>query len=58
MHVVNFRCPRCTVEQTVLKSDGRLLCLNCLLHRQPATLDPPAALRTSRGHMPAPTSAA
>jgi hypothetical protein len=58
MHVVNFRCPRCAVEQTVLRSDGSLLCINCLLRRQPATLDPPAALRTSRRRASAPTSAA
>ena len=58
MHIVNFPCPRCTVEQTVLRSDGRLLCINCLLRRQPATLDPPAALRMSRRGGSAPASAA
>ena len=48
MYIVNLPCPRCAVEHTVLRSDGRLLCINCLLRRQPATLDPPAALRMSR----------
>jgi hypothetical protein len=58
MHVVNFRCPRCHVEQTVLRSDGSLLCINCLLRRQPATLDPPAALCMSRRRVSVPSSAA
>ena len=58
MHVVNFACPRCTVQQTVLRSDGRLLCINCLLRRQPATLDPPAALRMSWRRVSAPASVA
>jgi len=58
MHVVAFPCPRCTVEQTVLRSDGRLLCINCLLRRQPATLDPPAALRASARRVSAPAPAA
>ena len=35
MSIVAFCCPDCGVEHTLLRSDGRLFCLNCqLLRRQ------------------------
>jgi len=39
MCIVNHSCRRCAVEHTMLRSDGRLLCVNRLLRRQPAIMD-------------------
>jgi hypothetical protein len=58
MYIVNLPCQRCAVEHTMLRSDGRLLCMNCLLHRRPATEDGPAPLQSSCRRMFPPTSAA
>ena len=39
MHIVNFPCPRCAVEHTMRRSDGRPLCINCLLRRRSTRAD-------------------
>jgi uncharacterized Zn finger protein (UPF0148 family) len=36
MSIVAFRCPNCGVEHTLLRSDGRVFCLNCQLRRRHA----------------------
>ena len=34
MYAVTFPCPRCAVERTMRQSDGRPVCVNCLLRRR------------------------
>ena len=34
MNIVDFPCSGCGVKHTLLRSDGRQLCLNCLLCRR------------------------
>jgi hypothetical protein len=58
MYIVNLPCPRCAVEHTMLRSDGRLLCINCLLHHRPAVADRPTPLPSSSWRLFPPTSAA
>jgi hypothetical protein len=62
MYIVNFPCRRCAVEHTMLRSDGRLLCINCLLRRQPAVMDAAdrrlTLPRPPSRFVPAPASAA
>lgn len=35
-YIVALPCPRCAAERTMRRSDGRTLCLNCLLRRRGA----------------------
>jgi hypothetical protein len=48
MAIVAFRCPNCGVEHTLLRSDGRVFCLNCQILRRHA--DAGGAGDESAGH--------
>jgi hypothetical protein len=58
MFIVGRPCPDCGVRETVNLSDGRPLCLNCLLRRRPTRMRPRAEGRAGAGDAAQPDPAA